>query len=60
MKNHVGASKAPRLFSKKQAAFDDERGLTLGEVQQLDALYCWLMNRRRDKRGYVLGTNGRE
>lgn len=38
---------------------EDERGLTVGEVQQLDALYSWLMNRRRDKRGYVLGTNGR-
>ena len=59
MKNHVGATKALRLFSKKQAALDDERGLTVGEVQQLDALYSWLMNRRRDKRGYMLGTNGR-
>ena len=59
MKNHVGATKALRLFSNKQAALDDERGLTIGEVQQLDALYSWLMNRRRDERGYVLGTNGR-
>lgn len=38
---------------------EDERGLTVGEVQQLDALYVWLMNRRRDKRGYLLGTSGR-
>jgi hypothetical protein len=37
----------------------DERGLTVGEVQQLDALYVWLMNRRKDKRGYLLWTNGR-
>jgi len=38
---------------------EDERGLTVGEVQQLDALYVWLMNRRKDKRGYLLGTSGR-
>lgn len=38
---------------------DDERGLTIGEAQQLDALYIWLMNRRKDKRGYLLWTNGR-
>ena len=38
---------------------EDERGLTVGEVQQLDALYVWLMNRRRDKRGYLLATSGR-
>ena len=38
---------------------EDERGLTVGEVQQLDALYVWLMNRRKDKRGYLLWTNGR-
>jgi len=38
---------------------DDERGLTVGEVQQLDALYVWLMNRRRDTRGYLLATSGR-
>jgi hypothetical protein len=37
----------------------DERGLTAGEVQQLDELYVWLMNRRKDKRGYLLWTNGR-
>ena len=37
----------------------DERGLTVGEVQQLDSLYVWLMNRRKDKRGYLLWTNGR-
>lgn len=37
----------------------DERGLTVGEVQQLDELYVWLMNRRKDKRGYLLWTNGR-
>lgn len=38
---------------------EDELGLTVGEVQQLDALYVWLMNRRKDKRGYLLWTNGR-
>jgi hypothetical protein len=37
----------------------DERGLTVGEVRQLDELYVWLMNRRKDKRGYLLWTNGR-
>ena len=53
-----------RLFgigrsSRGGETVEDERGLTVGEVQQLDALYVWLMNRRRDKRGYVLGTSGR-
>ena len=37
---------------------EDERGLTVGEVQQLDALYCWLMKRRSDRRGYLLATRG--
>ncbi len=37
---------------------EDERGLTLGEVKRIDELYVWLMNRRNDKRGYLIGTNG--
>ena len=37
----------------------DERGLTVGEVQQLDQLYVWLMRRRSDKRGYIIGTSDR-
>jgi hypothetical protein len=36
---------------------EDERGLTVGEVQQLDELYCWLMKRRSDRRGYLLATS---
>lgn len=53
-----------RLFgvgrsSRGGETVEDERGLTVGEVQQLDALYVWLMNRRKDKRGYLLWTNGR-
>jgi hypothetical protein len=35
---------------------EDERGLTVGELRQLDALYCWLMGRRSDGRGYVLSS----
>jgi hypothetical protein len=38
---------------------EDERGLTLGEVKRLDELYVWLMNRRKDKRGYLIWTSGR-
>ncbi len=37
----------------------DERGLTVGEVRQLDQLYVWLMRRRRDRRGYIIGTSDR-
>jgi hypothetical protein len=53
-----------RLFGVGRSArggetIADERGLTVGEVQQLDELYVWLMNRRKDKRGYLLWTNGR-
>lgn len=35
---------------------DDERGLTIAEVKQLDELYVWLMSRRRDKRGYIISS----
>ncbi len=38
---------------------EDERGLTVGEVKRLDELYVWLMGRRRDKRGYLIGSKGR-
>ena len=38
---------------------EDERGLTLGEVKLLDELYVWLMERRKDKRGYLIGCSGR-
>ena len=43
----------------KDEKVDDERGLTVGEVQQLDQLYVWLMRRRSDKRGYIIGTSDR-
>jgi hypothetical protein len=38
---------------------EDERGLTLWEVRQLDQLYVWLMKRRRDKRGYIISSSER-
>jgi hypothetical protein len=38
---------------------EDERGLTTGEVKRLDELYVWLMHRRSDGRGYLIGTSGR-
>lgn len=37
---------------------EDERGLTIGEVQLLDGLYVWLMKRRKDRRGYLVGSRG--
>lgn len=37
----------------------DERGFTIEEIPQLDSMYLWLMNRRRDTGGYLLGTTGR-
>jgi len=39
---------------------EDERGLSLGEVRSLDRLYSWLMNQRSGRRGYILGTRGRQ
>ncbi len=44
---------------KGAEAIEDERGLTVAEVKRLDELYVWLMKRRRDKRGYLIGTSGR-
>jgi len=44
---------------KGAETIEDERGLTIGEVKRLDELYLWLMGRRRDKRGYLIGTSGR-
>ena len=41
---------------KGAETIEDERGLTIGEVRRLDELYCWLMNRRRDRRGYILAS----
>jgi hypothetical protein len=38
---------------------EDERGLTVQEVRALDELYVWLMKRRKDKRGYLIGNRGR-
>lgn len=38
---------------------EDERGLTVQEVRTLDELYVWLMKRRKDKRGYLIGGSGR-
>lgn len=37
---------------------EDERGLSAAEVQTLDALYVWLMKRRKDNRGYLIGSKG--
>ncbi len=37
---------------------EDERGLSAAEVQALDALYVWLMKRRKDNRGYIIGSKG--
>jgi hypothetical protein len=44
---------------KGAETMEDERGLTVAEVRRLDELYVWLMKRRRDKRGYLIGTSGR-
>jgi hypothetical protein len=44
---------------KGAETIEDERGLTVAEVKRLDELYVWLMKRRRDKRGYLIGSNGR-
>lgn len=44
---------------KGAETIEDERGLTVAEVKRLDELYVWLMKRRRDKRGYLIGTSGR-
>jgi len=38
---------------------EDERGLTVQEVKALDELYGWIMERRKDKRGYIISTSGR-
>jgi hypothetical protein len=44
---------------KGAESIEDERGLTVAEVKRLDELYVWLMKRRRDKRGYLIGSSGR-
>jgi hypothetical protein len=38
---------------------EDERGLSVAEVKALDGLYRWLMDRRSDKRGYLLTSSDR-
>lgn len=38
---------------------EDERGLSVAEVKTLDGLYRWMMDRRSDKRGYLLTTTDR-
>lgn len=38
---------------------EDERGLTIAEVKQLDEIYVWLMRRRRYKRGYIISSSRR-
>jgi hypothetical protein len=38
---------------------EDERGLSVAEVRTLDELYRWLMDRRKDKRGYLLLSSDR-
>ncbi len=43
---------------KGAETIEDERGLTVAEVKRLDDLYVWLMKRRKDKRGYLIGSNG--
>lgn len=43
---------------KGAETMEDERGLTVLEVQQLDELYSWLMKRRKDRRGYIMASKG--
>jgi hypothetical protein len=38
---------------------EDERGLSVAEVKTLDELYRWLMDRRSDKRGYLITSSDR-
>ena len=38
---------------------EDERGLSVAEVKALDGLYRWIMDRRNDKRGYLITTSDR-
>jgi leucyl aminopeptidase (aminopeptidase T) len=38
---------------------EDERGLSVAEVRALDELYRWLMDRRSDKRGYLIASSDR-
>ncbi|MGJ0394344.1 MAG: hypothetical protein ACR650_16625 [Methylocystis sp.] len=42
---------------KTGETIEDERGLTAGDVAALDGLYVWLMKRRNDNRGYIIGSN---
>jgi hypothetical protein len=44
---------------KGAETIEDERGLTVAEVKRLDELYVWLMKRRKDKRGYLIGSSGK-
>lgn len=43
---------------KSGELIEDERGLTMEEVRRLDELYAWLMKRRKDRRGYIISSNG--
>ena len=38
---------------------EDERGLSVAEVKALDWLYRWIMDRRSDKRGYLITSSDR-
>ena len=38
---------------------EDERGLSVAEVKALDGLYRWLIDRRSDRRGYLLTSSDR-
>ena len=38
---------------------EDERGLSVAEVKALDGLYRWIMDRRSDKRGYLITSSDR-
>ena len=47
---HAGMGRADK---GAESVFDD-RGLSVGEIQFLDAVWRQLMGRRRDKRGYLV------
>ena len=53
------AKKGLGRADKGSETIEDERGLTAGDLAKLDELIVWLMNRRKDKRGYLVSTNGR-
>ena len=44
--------------ARRGETVEDERGLTVGEVQRLNELYRSLMDTRSDRRGYLVATTG--